>query len=174
VSASEDMTFRFWEVETGKIRRQFPINGHSRSDKHHPGEPTRILATVLSPDTSTAVTSGLWDDRLLVWKLSPERLGRHTIQVANNLGATLAIARDGLVFASASATRQNPDGDDTSIRLWSTAAVRELLRLETGGRGVRSLAFSDDGKTLISGVDDTTALIWDVSKVYEVLRLPQH
>jgi hypothetical protein len=63
------MTFRFWEVETGTIRRQFFINGHSRSDKHHPGEPTRILATVLSPDTSTAVTSGLWDDRLLVWKL---------------------------------------------------------------------------------------------------------
>jgi WD40 repeat protein len=168
------MTFRFWEVETGTIRRQFPINGHSRSDKHHPGEPTRILATVLSPETSTAVTSGLWDDRLLVWKLSPERQGRHTIQFANNLGATLAIARDGLVFASASATRQNPDGDDTSIRLWSTATVRELLRLETGARGVRSLAFSDDGNTLISGMDDSTAMFWDVSTAYDVLRLPQH
>jgi hypothetical protein len=115
VSASEDMAFRFWEVETGKIGRQFPMNGHSRSDKHHHGEPTRILAAVFSPDRSRAVTSGLWDDRLLVWNLSPERLGRHTIQFANNLGATLAIARDGLVFASASAPRQNPDGDDTSI-----------------------------------------------------------
>jgi RNA polymerase sigma factor (sigma-70 family) len=174
VSASEDMTFRFWEVGTGKILRQFPINGHSRSDKHHPGEPTRILTAVFSPDTSRAVTSGLWDDRLLVWDLSPDRLRRHTIQFAKNLGATLAIARDGLVFASASATRQNPDGDDTSIWLWSTATVRELLRLETGSRGVRSLAFSDDGNTLISGMDDTTALIWDVSTAYDVLRLPQH
>ncbi len=170
VSASEDMTFRFWEIGTGKMIRQLPINGHLRSDKHHPGQPTRILTAVFSPDSSKAVTSGLWDDRLLVWELSPKRLHRNTIRFPKNLGATLAMAPDGLVFASASATRENPDGDDTSIRLWNTAAGNELLRLETGGRGVRSLAFSFDGKTLVSGMDDSTAFIWDVSLAYDALK----
>ena len=81
---------------------------------------------------------------------------------------------DGLIFASASATRQNPDGDDTSIRLWSFDTGLELLRLEPGGRGVESLAFSPDGRTLISGMDDTTVLIWDVSSAYDALTRQRH
>ncbi len=173
VSASEDMTFRFWEIGTGKMSRQFPINGHMRSDPHGSGNRTRIIAAVFSPDSTKAITSGVLDDRLLVWDLSPERLRRHTIQFAKNLGATLAMASDGLVFASASATRQNPDGDDTTIRIWELATGRELLRLETGGQGVQSLAFSRDGRTLVSGLDNTTALIWDVSAAYEARNPPR-
>lgn len=49
------------------------------------------------------------------------------------------------------------------LRLWDVVTGTELRRLE-GHRGpIHCLAFSTDGRTLVSGGDDTTALIWDLS-----------
>jgi len=35
-----------------------------------------------------------------------------------------------------------------------------------------SLAFSADGKTLVSGENDKTALVWDISAAYRALEQP--
>jgi hypothetical protein len=48
------------------------------------------------------------------------------------------------------------------IYLWELAAGKVRCRLEAPGGAVSSLAFAPDGKTLVSGLYDTTALIWDV------------
>jgi RNA polymerase sigma factor (sigma-70 family) len=54
-------------------------------------------------------------------------------------------------------------GDSTGvIYLWELAAGKVRCRLEAPGGAVSSLAFAPDGKTLVSGLYDTTALIWDV------------
>ena len=50
---------------------------------------------------------------------------------------------------------------------------REVLRLEPGVSGALSLAFSSDGKTLVSGMWDTTALVWDISAAYDALQRPR-
>ena len=170
LSAGEDMTFRFWEIETGKSTRQFPINGHSRTDKYIAGKPTQLMAAVFTPDLRTAVTSGVLDERINIWDLTIDTARRRTIRAAKNLGASLAMTPDGLMFASASADALDPEGDDATIRLWSRTTGAQILRLETGGRMVRSLAISGDGKTLVSGMDDTTAMIWDVSAAYAALK----
>ena len=109
--------------------RQFPISGHERVDKHGSGEPTRLMAAVFSPDLTKAVTSGVLDDRFNIWDLSPDRVRRHTIREPKNLGATLAITPDGRIFASASAVRFAPNGDDTTIRLWEMATGREIATI---------------------------------------------
>jgi WD40 repeat protein len=173
VSAGADMTFRFWDAVAGRMIREFPIAGHFRSDIGAAGKPTQIRAAVFSADLTRAITSGELDDRLIIWDLSPDRLRRRTIRVTGNRGATLAVSQDGRIFASASAVHLDPEGDDTSIRVWSGADGRELLRLETGGRKVRSLAFAAGGRTLISGMDDTTAVIWDISAADDVLKRPR-
>jgi WD40 repeat protein len=54
---------------------------------------------------------------------------------------------------------------DTPIVIWDIATKRERLRLLPNVKAVSSLAFAADGKTLISGLSDTTALVWDVSAV---------
>jgi WD40 repeat protein len=54
---------------------------------------------------------------------------------------------------------------DTPIVIWDIAPKRERLRLLPKLRAVSSLAFAADTKTLISGLNDTTALVWDVSAV---------
>jgi RNA polymerase sigma factor (sigma-70 family) len=160
VTASEDMSFRFWEPESGKPTRRLAITGHLRSGKHSPGAPTRITSAAFSPDLKAAVTSGLWDDRLIIWDLTTGEAVR-TIRLAKSSGSRLAVSPDGRRFASASATRGNPDGDDDRIRLWDMATGREMLGLPTGGKGVQSLVFAPDGTSLATGMEDSTALVWD-------------
>jgi len=65
----------------------------------------------------------------------------------------------------------SPDGrllayaDTKRISLCDMAARRELHRFE-GHRGpISSLAFTPDGKALVSGSEDGTALIWDLEDV---------
>ena len=172
LSAGDEMSFRFWEIATGTIIRQIPITGHLGSDQDPARKPRRLMAAAFSPDARKAITSGAMDDQFNIWDLSLDRVRRHTIRKPENLGASLAVTADGLIFASASAVRFAPNGDDTTIRLWEMATGRELLRLQTGDRGVRSLAFSGDGRTLVSGMSDTTALVWDASAAYDALERP--
>jgi RNA polymerase sigma factor (sigma-70 family) len=68
------------------------------------------------------------------------------------------------------AVASSPDGrmlatthKDLLIHLWDVVTGQEVGQLKGHGGAVRSLAFSANGKQLISGSMDTTALVWDVS-----------
>jgi WD40 repeat protein len=77
----------------------------------------------------------------------------------------LAFSPDGRILASVSKThRAGADDapDDDAIHLWDVATGREVLRLEPKDARARSLSFSADGNSLVSGMDDTTTLIWNV------------
>jgi WD40 repeat protein len=70
----------------------------------------------------------------------------------------VAFAPDGRLLAVASSR------PGTHIRLIETATGREVRKIE-GFRGiVRSLAFMTDGKRLVSGMEDSSALIWDLTR----------
>jgi WD40 repeat protein len=51
-----------------------------------------------------------------------------------------------------------------TIAVWETATGR--IRLTIGGLSghVDCLAFSPDGRLLVTGLDDATALVWDLSR----------
>jgi RNA polymerase sigma factor (sigma-70 family) len=67
----------------------------------------------------------------------------------------LAFAPDGRHLAVAK--------DTPEIHLWDLVAFREVGRLRGHQGGVCSLLFTPDGRRLISGSTDTTALTWDVA-----------
>jgi eukaryotic-like serine/threonine-protein kinase len=68
----------------------------------------------------------------------------------------LAFSPDGRILASGA-------GVDAIIRLWEVDTGRELGRLVGHGDWVNVLLFSEDGKTLVSGGNDQTIRLWDVS-----------
>jgi RNA polymerase sigma factor (sigma-70 family) len=69
----------------------------------------------------------------------------------------LAFSPDGRYLAT---TKDTPD-----IHLWDVLAGREVGKLTGHQGGVVSLLFTPDGKRLISGSTDTTALTWDVTRL---------
>ena len=49
------------------------------------------------------------------------------------------------------------------MQIWDLAAGRELRRLEGHRSAVNAVAFTPDGRSIVSGSEDGTALVWDVS-----------
>jgi WD40 repeat protein len=163
VSIGEDTLIRTWDIDRGRQTRSLEAAGHLRRGG---SQNAKILDAAISPDATIAVTSGFGDAQLIVRELRTGKL-RQTIRIPGNSGSYLAIAPDGRTFASVSATQNDPKGDDLSVHLWDSFDGRELMRLDPDGRRVRSLAFSPDGKSLVTGMNDTTTLVWDISEAYK-------
>jgi WD40 repeat protein len=164
-SASEDNTIRFWDPKIGREIRRITIEGHVHTDKNALGKPAHVFQATIAADLGHAVTSGMWDDRLIVWDLTGGK-ALHTIRLAKNLGALVAFAPNGRTFASASTLCNNPVGDDWTIRLWDAVEGREVLQLNPQGLRVSAMTFTSDGRSLVTGMNDTTTLVWDVSAAY--------
>ncbi len=91
------------------------------------------------------------------WDLTTGEL-RKQIFLPDEGAGPVAFAPDGKLFAVASSR------PGSRIRLIETETGREVSKIE-GFRGiVRSLAFMPDGKRLVSGMEDSSALIWDLTR----------
>ena len=64
-------------------------------------------------------------------------------------------------------------GDGTA-RIWETKTGKPVLTLEGHSGTVQSIAFSVDGRFLVSGSDDRTARIWDAATGAVLLTLEGH
>src|SRR5690606_6180434 len=78
--------------------------------------------------------------------------------------AVLAQSPNGFVVATAGASGSVPSSTDLPhcIRFWNVATGKQVATLSGHGADVTSLAYSIDGSQIVSGLADTTALIWDV------------
>jgi WD40 repeat protein len=139
----------------------------------HTGE---IRSVAFHPDGEWLASAGA-DRTIKVWDLGQGRerctLGGHTDSVA-----AVAFSPDGQTLASVSGDPLNPlkRGDlqfplntvrakPGEVKLWDVHTALERASLKGHQGAVWCAAFTPDGRTLATGSDDTTAILWDVAGV---------
>lgn len=60
------------------------------------------------------------------------------------------------------------------VRIWNLDNGREVEQLKGHSRIVRSVAFTRDGRYVVSGGDDGTVEVWDVSTGTEIRSFDGH
>jgi WD40 repeat protein len=78
-------------------------------------------------------------------------IGPHT----SPIGVTIATSRDGSLIAA--------PGPNNTIKIFDASLGKELGSFPGHQGAIAALVFAADGKTLVSGGNDTTTLIWDLA-----------
>jgi RNA polymerase sigma factor (sigma-70 family) len=163
----------WWETATGKELHPWGENA---------GEGTWVA---LSPDGKCLVTAGRTPGRLLLWDTATGQKLRQFVGHAGTIHA-VAFSPDGKTLASA--------GEDRTVRLWDLqggeraplattppvgaapgwAPVKEVRRLEGHQDRVTAVAFTPDGRRIVSGSHDRTVRLWEVDSGKEVRQFEGH
>jgi RNA polymerase sigma factor (sigma-70 family) len=136
-----------------------PAAQPAAADPPAPADPQRAA------EPAPRVAADVHGDALPAGALT--RLGTVRLRHGGPVGA-VAISPDGKTAASGGGL-----GDPT-VRLWDMATAREL-RAFTGHTGqITGVAFTRDGKQLLSCAQDATVRVWDVGTGAEVRQLRGH
>lgn len=145
-----------WETATGReVRRIGPRFN------------TSLRALALSADGKTVALVEHHQGMIQLWDVSSGKFFRQFRNGPDNNDrfCSVIFSRDGKVLASFAGK---------TIRLWEAATGKELRQWQADPEEVHSIAFSLDGKTLISGGDDRTIHFWDTATGKETRRIADH
>ena len=141
--------------------REWDLNSNSSQPIHSWGVPAEFCAIASSPDQRLWLVAEYGADALFE-DLVGEGGVKTNLDVQEISGA--AFSPDGKLFAVASCMGY--------ARVWETATWREVATLRGYLLGVNSVAFSGDGKRLVTGGAGKEALkLWDTESWQEVLTL---
>jgi dipeptidyl aminopeptidase/acylaminoacyl peptidase len=158
--SSGDKTVTVWNTATGEKRRQLSCPNQTKERPKPPGDQScEAFLTALSPD-----------GKLLAFGLQSNGRDPGILPILDTASGKevrcFTTGKDGV-----SALEFSPDGRslawggwrEGTVYLGEIASGRERRRF-TGHQGrIFSLAFAADGQRLISGSEDTTALVWDLT-----------
>jgi WD40 repeat protein/HEAT repeat protein len=166
LSGGADARLRVWDVEAGTQVGEF-------------GHPGYINDIAVANDGRFVVTACA--DRAarvfdLVQKKLVKELPRH-----QDIVWAVAISPDAKLAASAGGGdydgtqgRFVPGSRDYDIRLWDLATGQEVRRFRGHTDNVRALAFSPDGRRLLSAGYDKTVRLWHVASGRELATFDKH
>ena len=155
VAASPDRVIRFWDVQTGMLRRTMV----SQAD-----------ALAFTSDGQTLISSALEKTgvviRLFSMNSNEERQWRIPLQRPQLLNRScFVLSPDGKTLVVAT-------GEADRLHWFEVATGKEIVAFQGHELAVRSLAFSADGALLLSGSRDTTTLIWQTLEVWRQSAKP--
>jgi RNA polymerase sigma factor (sigma-70 family) len=140
-----DSLIRLFDVATSKERHQIRCKSFAHD-------------FAFSPDSATLAV-GAQDGAVSLWSSATGKLVEE-LEAPNKHVRSVAWAPDGKTLATGDL---NPEKQVVAIRVWDPATGKELRQMQmTGIWGMaQSLAFTADGKTLISGGGDGVIRLWD-------------
>ncbi len=155
LSASEDATARLWKIETGAEVRRFA------------GITDEVLSAAVSPDGQYVMIADGYARLFRVETGSEER----RFEAYNSTVTSVAFSPDGKHVLLGST--DSDLGEIATAELWDVKSGRQLLQLKgfsAAGPDSISVAFSPDGKYLLTGSNDGAARLWESSTGRELRR----
>jgi WD40 repeat protein len=141
---------RLLDVKTGKEVGK--LDGHTDF----------VTGLAFAGDGNTFLSTST-DGTLRFWDLVQQK----EIHQASNRGGILLASPDGRLVASA-------PGDAEEVHFWDPATRKKVGSIEETGTFVKCMAFSPDGKRLVTAGYSQTVHIWDVTTGKELLPFPGH
>jgi RNA polymerase sigma factor (sigma-70 family) len=159
--ARADRTIRIFSTGDGKEVRRW-------------AEQKDVRALAFSPD-GKLLASGTFGGAVRLWDVdSGKETARFTAPAV--VESSLTFSHDGRVIAASHSKRgalPNQDPQFTStLGLWEALTGQEIVSFESGGSEAHALAFTSDGRTLASGGDDSSILLWDLTGQQKVGKRP--
>jgi WD40 repeat protein len=133
-----------------------------------------VVAAAFSPDSRYAVTGGDGSDKTIkMWDLSTGRLIRTFVGHSAGINAVVFSPDLRYLVSTGTQTRTTRayvmcDTKDPDIIIWDVSTGKELRRLRVQNDCVFSLAFSQDGRHIVSGSWNGVVKLWDVKSGNEV------
>jgi WD40 repeat protein len=157
------------DAETGKVVRRLSTPADSlswSSDGRH-------LATA---------DSAFNLDGIQVWNATEGTLWRHlavpqATQNARSVGPSfgrLAFSPDGRLLAGASENNTQAPKPGGAVTVWDVETGQQVVTLRGHTNQVNGVAFSPDGRRLISGSSDGTVRVWELATGHTTLILRGH
>jgi RNA polymerase sigma factor (sigma-70 family) len=166
VAWHENHTARVWDLAAGKAVRHFAFP--DRPDRPiapgSTGERSGYYGAAVSPD-GRFIAYGSQGPNFLIPQGQFLYLAIHEVATGKTKRIVENLLPDGattLAFSTDSRSLAWSGSQSPVIHVLELATGKERLRLDGHHARVTSLIFSADGRTLVSGSDDTTALVWDM------------
>jgi WD40 repeat protein/serine/threonine protein kinase len=150
-AGADDLTIRFYEMANARLRQTLKV---------HVG---RITCLSFSPDSKLLVSGGA-DAMVRFWDVADAR-ELEALPVHQGPLRCLVFSAKGAMLAAS---------DGKSVKLWDVTYRKLIADLGPPSAGVRTLAFSPDGKTLAVAPSNGVVYLWDVATRREDVVLKGH
>ena len=167
-------TLHLWDVASRKEFRQIPLPV-SRTAAHLMFSPDgRLIACENADQTISLCEIASGKERALLGQpMTPKQPANpQGLVIVNGRGpirqtrgaASLAFTPDGGLLVAR--------GPENSVRVWDVDFAKEVGAFKGHGGAVQSVSIAGDGKSLVSGSADTTALAWDLTSIQREPKMP--